>query len=330
MKHVLLRNSRLKGWEYGVLRALEETIIAQTDATVIEVPDYGAQPLLRRAVHGMRLDSLRPMLPKKKLPVEADVIWYILMCPENYELDLFTGWEHVPKRLVYIFDTLVPHFPIIKNLFSGDAFNVLISSFHDAAEHLTRLTGKHWNAIEQAVPADRFNLVEKEEKLIHFSSYGRRHARFHDCLLEFCRQQDLYYDYSTHNAPNVWIHEEELYRHYAWHLQHSFFTVSWPVEITNPLRAGYFNPITCRWFEAAACGTVVIGQAPDNVLFDKLLHPDLVVKIDPEAPKNEIFKKLGHLWANRQQYQQAAYAIGMEQGDNLTWKNRVNRMLALL
>ena len=330
MKHVLLRNSRLKGWEYGVLRALEAAIIQQTDAEVIEVPDYGAEPILKRAIHGMRMEAVRSFLPKKKLQIEADVLWHILMCPENYELDLYTGWEHVPNRIVYIFDTLVPHFTIIKNLFSGNVFTVCITSFQDAVDHLTKLTRNRWHAIEQAVPGDTFYLIEQKEKLIHFSSYGRRHPRFHTCLLEFCMQNGLYYDYSTHNAPNVWIHEDELYRQYAWHLQHSIFTVSWPVEVTNAQRAGYFNPVTCRWFEAAACGTVILGQPPANALFDELLHPELVVKIDPDAKKEEVFKRLDELWKNKETYKQNAFVIGKELGEKLTWNNRVGRMLNLI
>lgn len=330
MKHVLLRNSRLKGWEFGVLRALEEAIVQQTGAEVVEVQAYGMHPVVKRAGHGMRFEGVRSLIPKKKLQIEADVLWYILMCPENYELDFYTGWEQVPKRIVYIFDTLVPHFSIVKKLFSGNAFNILITSFHDATVHLEQLTGNQWHAVEQAVPPQTFHLIEKSEKSIHFSSYGRRHTRFHHFLIDFCLHHNLYYDYSTHNGPNLWTHENELYRQYAWHIQHSIFTVSWPVEVTNPQRAGYFNPITCRWFEAAACGTVIVGQTPDNTLFDHLLHPNLVVPINPDGKKETIFEGLESLWRNKDQYQQTAYVISRKIGERLTWKNRVLRILQLI
>ena len=297
---------------------------------MIEVQDYGMQAVTKRAGHGMRFESVRTFLPHKKLPVKADVLWHILMCPENYELDFYTGWEQVPTRIVYIFDTLEPHLPILKKLFSGNAFNILITSFHDAVPHLTQLTGKRWHAIEQAVPPETFYLVETPDKVIHFSAYGRRHTRFHHLLQEFCLHNNLYYDYSTHNGPNQWTDENELYRQYAWHIQHSIFTISWPVEITNPQRAGYFNPITCRWFEAAACGTVIVGRAPDNKLFNQLLHPDLVVKIDPDEKKETIFKNLESLWRNRNKHQQTAYAISREMGERLTWENRVKRMMGLI
>ena len=48
LSHVLLRNPRLKGWEYGMLRALEHEIVRQTNAKVIDIPDYGNDILLKK------------------------------------------------------------------------------------------------------------------------------------------------------------------------------------------------------------------------------------------------------------------------------------------
>ena len=39
-----------------------------------------------------------------------------------------------------------------------------------------------------------------------------------------------------------------------------WFTFGWPVEFTHPDRVKTFSPITCRWFEAAASGAVVVGD----------------------------------------------------------------------
>ncbi|MBE7170987.1 MAG: glycosyltransferase family 1 protein [Williamsia sp.] len=331
LKHVLLKNLRLRGWEYGMLRALEDEIVRQTGALVVEVPDYGQNAVTGRMMHGMRWESARRLLPKKSFPVQADVIWYVLMGPENYELDLFTDWEKTARyRIAYIYDTLEPQFSLTKKLFSADSFNIRITSFDDAVPYLENLTGKKWHAIEQAVPGDLFAPVAPERKIIDFSSYGRKFPAFHDTLIQFCKSNGLYYDYTTHDVKHPTAPEEELYKQYAWHIRHSAFTVSWPVELTNPKRAGRLHPITCRWFEALACGTVIIGQPPANALFDQLLHPDLVIKIDPAARKEEIFKSLDKLWANKDRYLQAAYAISSKLGERLTWKNRVGRMLGLL
>lgn len=331
LKHVLVKNPRLKGWEYGMLRALEKEIVEQTQATVAEVPWYGMDAVTKRVGHGMRWQPARRLLPKKSFEPEGDVLWYILMGPENNELDLFKAWYHKAKyRIVYLYDTLEPQFTLIKHLFSNDLFNIRITSFNDAVPYLEQLTGNKWHVVEQAVPASLFTYVPPQNKLIDFSSYGRRFPDFHNALLEFCRSNRLYYDYTTHDARHPTAPEEELYRQYAWHLSHSKFTVSWPVELTNPRRAGRLHPITCRWFEAASAGTVVIGKQPDNPLFNQMLDEKLVTAIDPFGNKGSIWKKLDQIYADKEALLHQAHAIQQANAHRWTWKNRVSKMLELL
>jgi hypothetical protein len=328
LKHVLLKNPRLKGWEYGMLRELEDEIATQTGATVIEVPDYGMHKLTKKMGHSMRMEPARKLLPKKSFPVEADVLWYILMGPENYELDLFKDWNVQAKyRIVYIFDTLEPQFGLMQKLFSDELFNIRITSFNDAVPYLEKLTARKWHYIEQAVPLSLFKPVPLSEKIIPFSSYGRRFSRFHDLLVEWCRANSLYYDYTTHGGSHPTAPENELYKQYAWHLSHSMFTVSWPVELTNPKRAGSLHPITCRWFEAASSGTIILGKKPDNPLFDQMLYPELVIELDPTQDKARVWNQLDSIYANRLQLVNKHAALAAENSGSWTWANRVSRML---
>ena len=303
----------------------------QTNATVINIPGYDNNILLKKSAHGMRLDKVRSVLPKKTLQVDADVIWFILMGPENHVLDLFSQWDIKAKhRIVYLFDTLPPQYSLVKKLYSNDQFNIRITSFTDAVPDLEGVTGKKWFAIEQAVPENLFAPVPLEKRVIHFSSYGRKLPAFHEVLLEFCKARNLYYDFTTHDARHPTAPEEQLYRQYAWHMSHSLFTISWPVELTNPQRAGNLHPVTCRWFEAAAAGTTVIGRKPGNELFDGMLHPELVVNIDPFAPASEITKRLESIWSAREDYFNAARKIQESNTHRWTWTNRVHRMMEIM
>lgn len=330
LKHVLLKNPRLQGWEYGMLRALEDEIVQQTGAAIIEVPDYGLHAVTKKTGHGMRWDAARGFLPKKSFPVEADVLWYILMGPENYELDLFNNWNtKATTRIVYIYDTLEPQFELTRKLFSDDLFNIRITSFHDAVPHLEALTGKKWHAVEQAVPAALFTPVPAEKKAIDFSSYGRKLPAFHDALLEFCKSNGLYYDYTMHDVKHPTAPEAELYRQYAWHVSHSIFTISWPVELTNPKRAGRLHPVTCRWFEAASAGTVILGRKPGNTLFDHLLAPELVVEIDPFADKHALWNRLDAIYADRSHLLGKAREMQEANAGRWWWSERVSRMMQL-
>lgn len=331
LKHVLLKSPRLKGLEYGMLRSLEEEIVTRLSADVVEIPEYTPVSIAKLAGHGMRWNSARNFLPKRKLKIDADVIWYILVGPENYELDLFEDWDMNAKyRIVYLFDTLEPQFPLIKKLFSSDKFNVCITSFEDAVPHLEKMTNHVWHAIEQAAPSSWDKEIGIDQRLIAFSSYGRRINSFHHQLYEFCISNNLYYDYSVHTGKCITVTSEELYNQYSWHLNHSLFTVSWPVEMTNPTRAGILRPITCRWFEAASSGTVILGQKPGNDTFDYVLNPDLVVSLDPLADKKIIWSKLESIYENRLSYYLRAREIQKENRERWSWSNRISRILKLL
>lgn len=331
MKHVLLYQDWLEGWQYGTHRALEEEIIKQTNAEIITVPENSFEKRNRRMEHGRRFQSFRKMLPKKELKVEADVAWHILMAPGDYNLDLFKNWyKDVKYRVVYVFDTLQTIEKALINAFSDDTFNIRITSFNDAVPYMEKITGKKWYSIDQAAPAGLFECLDAKERNIPFLSYGRRLPSFHEALLEFTEANKLYYEFSTYNGTVNNKFDPYMYRHYAWHLSHSVFNVCWPVEITDKRRAGTLHPITCRWFEAASAGCCILGGKPANEHFDECLHPDMVIDIDPFADKKRIFKSLDKLWLNKEAYLQNAQAIWKENHYRWTWDNRVEKMLNLI
>ena len=180
-RHVILTCPGYQGWEYGMLRCLEAEIQRQTGATVLEIPKpkiLGKNWLQKRLQHGTRYEHVRKYLPKEKLeiPSDVDVVWYVLMGPENYGLDLFDWpWRRVPHRVVYLFDTLPSQIKRIGRLFSGPEWNFPITSFQDAIPMLKNVTGRNWCHIDQAVSLRYF--PEKTAREIAFSSYGRKHPR---------------------------------------------------------------------------------------------------------------------------------------------------------
>lgn len=328
MKHVILRNPRLNGWEHGTLRALEDAIRELTGAVLADTPRYTGFNGVNKLGFGTRYEALRALCPKKPLRIEADVIWYILMGPENYELDLFQGWDTRAKyRIVYLFDTLEAQVPLIKKLFSGDTFTHRFTSFRDAVPMLEKQTGKKWYSVAQAVPGPLFYPVPFEEKIIHFSSYGRRQERFHHILSGFCQSKGLIYDYTTHGRHKPVASEAELYRQYAWHIRHSLFTVSWPVELTHPQRAGSLSPITCRWFEAASAATTILGHQPANPDFESVLAPGYVINLDLNHDDEVIKEQLNDLWENRKSYYDRSLNIALANNGKWIWKSRVKEML---
>jgi hypothetical protein len=332
VKHLLLRNQWVSGWEYGVLRSFENAIVKITGAEIINYPERKiSSKLLSYMGHGMDKDKYRFLLPKAKFTPDADVLWVILMGPENFELDLYKGWQNsAKKKVLYLCDTLPKQMNAIKKLFSNNTFDVCMTAFEDAIPELEKLTNHKWHCVLQGAPTDLFEPAPFEERLIHFTSYGRRFPPFHNALLEYCKKNNLYYDYSTQAKLPATANVSEVYKQYAWHLTHSLFNVSWPLELTNPQNAGYLRPITTRWFEAGLSACINIGKGPDNPKFHKDLTPDIVEEINPYESMENIHKQLDNLWHRREDLFKKNLERREANKERWDWDNRVNTMLTLL
>jgi hypothetical protein len=332
MNHLVIRDSSLNGWEYGMLRSFEGAIVRETGADIFEIPGHEfLSGHLHHFGQGMKRGKYRRFFPKQEMDLKSDVAWYILMGPENYRLDLYKNWDKNCKtRILYLYDTLPSQYPLIKKLFSDNTWDILITSFNDAVSDLEKITGRRWRCVEQAADRKLFHPVPLSERLIHFSAYGRRYPLVHEALKEFCGANNLYYDFTTHDGKHPVSDATDLYRQYAWHLSHSLFTLSWPVELTNPVRAGHLHPITCRWFEAAASGTVILGKPPGNPDFDTLMEDDIVVEIDPNAQRSSLFKRLEGLWSDRESLFRKASSARDRKSDGWYWDERVQRILSWL
>jgi hypothetical protein len=332
MTHTIIADPHLNGWQYGMLRSFENAIVEETGASISQIPEY---PYLDKYIHhfghGMRRGKFRKYLPQHSWTVDGEIGWYILMGPENYKLDLYKDWDkNLKTKILYIYDTFPFQYPLIKRLCKNKEWDILITSFNDAVDDLQKITGRQWHCIEQAADKYLFTGSAFEEKLIHFSAYGRRHPLFHEVVKDFCEKKGLYYDYTTHDVKHPVADSPELYKQYAWHLNHSLFTFSWPVEFTDPHKAAALRPITCRWFEAASAGVCIVGRKPANAVFDEHLYPGIVTEIDPLGSPAEITSQLESIWEARYELVEKARVIQQSNSARWTWGNRINRILELV
>ncbi|MDM9379622.1 glycosyltransferase family 1 protein [Chlorogloeopsis sp. ULAP01] len=332
LKHIVLTNTNLSGFEYGVLRDFENEIVRITGGHKVVMPKRKFPRFIdKRIGHGTRYGKLREFIPRVEHNLEADVLWVILMGPENFLLDLFKNWDqNVGVKILYIFDTFERQLPSIRRVLASTNWDLAITSFHGAVPFLEEKTQRKWHAVAQGVKLDRFQPVTKEEKLISFSAYGRRLEKVHHSVKEYCLQTGNYYEYTTATSMQPQLDSQDVYRQYAWHLAHSFFTFSWPVELTNPKRVLTFSPMTCRWFEAAASGTVILGQPPKDPIFEKIFGSDFVIPIDHTISQDDLKTIWDNLWENRYSYFQSALIAREKLIPQLSWESRVKEILKLI
>lgn len=331
MKQVLVTNPRVRGFAYGTLHDFEDEIARQTGALAVAPPDRGrAGWLERRAGHGMRLAGLRPLLRRSGFGVSADVAWAVLMSPEDWELDLWRGWDRgIGYRILYLYDTFESQLPAIRRVLGAARWDLAITSFAGATGWLERETGRKWHAVPQGVCERRFGTEPAERRVTGFCAYGRRLAGVHASLREFSEEAGCGYAYTVASGLLAGVDSREAYGQYARDLRHAWFNVCWPVEVTNPGRARTFSPITCRWFEAAASGNVVVGRAPRDEGFREMFGADFVVEVDPAIGRNELAGVWRELWGERERHLTAAQERREERMGQWTWARRVKEIESL-
>jgi hypothetical protein len=329
IRHVVLVNQSCLGLQYGMLWDLEDEIVRLTGAQIALVPNINLPAFIRSRIgFGVRFARLRGVMPRANFPIRGDVLWAVLMGPEDSDLDLLRGWsDGFGIKILYLYDTFEVQLPALRKLLSLTRWDVAVTSFNDAVPILERETGIQWHCVPQGVLPSRFQPVVGARP-IPFSAYGRREPRVHKAALAWARRTRLHYDFNVSSSSDPWLDPRDTYEHYAWHLRNSVFSFSWPVELTNPSRAGNLHPITCRWFEGASAGTVIVGRAPDNPAMLDYFGPDLVVPLDPNMDEAAIGRRMDELWEQRAEHLRVAERRTARR-DTWMWEARVREMLRL-
>jgi hypothetical protein len=253
------------------------------------------------------------------------------MGPEASWFDLLHDWDQEAGfRILYLFDTFPNQIASLRRIVSSARWDLAITSFHDAIPMLERETSRKWIAIPQGVRLERFAPYRSAQRSIGISAYGRGLPTVHDGLSMFSSEAGVHYDVSVSAAPRRDLSNEFLYDQYAWHVRSSCFTVSWPVQITHPARAGGLSPVTCRWFEAAASATPVVGQAPSDPVFLDLFGQDSVVPLDPNpGSARATVNELRAIWKHREHHLREAETRRTERARYWSWEARVREILRL-
>lgn len=309
MNHLLIIDPNLTGREYGTLSSFQEAIIKITFAETVFLPVLGFWE--KKFLQTSKFRILRKFLFRKKIIHDVgniDVLWYILMGPENYRLDLFSGYENVSTKIIYFFDTLPHQFKLIKLLNLDRNFDYKITSFLDAKDVLERLTHYEWNYWAQASICRPQNFQSFHNKNIAFSSYGRKVERLNQLIKKFCDINSLHFDYNHESPGSLRTNNIDLYNNYLWHTSQSVFNVCFSVEITDPDRSGILSPITCRWFEAILSRNIVVGIPPRGKEFDNYFPSNFVQQINLECSDEVILEQINNLWINREEIYNSIYS----------------------
>jgi hypothetical protein len=193
--------------------------------------------------------------------------------------------EYCAHVCVYVFDSWTRFLPRLERDRSlWKLCDLALVSFESSRAAYARTLPCEVAYLPQGVDSSKFH-PDRLDRPIDLLSIGRRHSVAHGLLLELARRHDLFYFFSESKAPQA-IDVRQSQELLGRICQAARTQISWAVELTDPSRAGTDAPVTVRWFEAAACASVVLGSQPTAPEFERLFPlPTFVKELPLDDPK---------------------------------------------
>jgi len=185
--------------------------------------------------------------------------------------------------------------PILKE------FDHVVVSLSGGVAAVSKLTGRPCHYVPQGVDGIRFSpYPDLPSRCIDIYSIGRRDERMHRELLNYCKQRQYFYIYETHDIRTGSIKPVDHREHrnlLADMTKRSRYFVVDVAKVGSEQETRAWSEAGRRYFEGAAAGSVMIGQAPKSEAFTRLFGwPDAVITVGPNGA--ELGETLASLEAN--------------------------------
>jgi len=291
----------------------EDTFAAVTDAQRIDATDLPALEFSRRAYKLARLASGSPRLarqlapyPRNKVVLERDFELFFPVfnyAHELYSLATIPNWRQRCRKAACfineVWSNVLPEY--LLELLS--AFDHVFIGQHHPVKEIARITGRPCTYLPLAVDVPRFAPASPDQpRPIGVCNIGRRSPVTHQALLDDAERCQSFYYYDTVAASGADLKSRtfrvdsphEHRRMLASVLKHSCYYIANYSYVNNPEFTAGREEMSARFYEGAAAGTVMIGEAPRTEEFKQQFDwPDAVIHVPFDSP--DIGRILAHL-----------------------------------
>jgi hypothetical protein len=330
---------------YCLAYEFEDIFAAVTGAQRIDTIDLPGLEFSRRAYKLVRLASGSPRLarrlapyPRSKQVLERDFELFFPVFSHTYELySLATipNWrQRCRKAACFITEVnLLPEYLI--ELLS--AFDHVFVGTHHNVQNVARITGRPCTYLPPAVDVPRFTPTSLDQaRPIYICNLGRRSPVTHHALLEEAERQQLFYYFDTVAASGFDLkqrtfrvdspHEHRLML--ATILKHSRYYIANRSYINQPEFTGGRDEISARFYEGAAAGAVMVGEAPRTEEFEQQFDwPDAVIHVPFDSP--DIGRILGDLSGDSDRLQSVRRNNVREAALRHDWLHRIRAVFEI-
>ena len=288
---------------YCLAYEFEDTFAAVTDAQRVDATDLPALEFSRRVYKLARLASGSPRLARQFAPrLRNKVVLgrdFELFFPvfshtyELYSLETIPDWRQRCRKaacfISEVWSDILPEY-LLELLSAFD--HVFIGSRHPVKD-VARLTGRPCTYLPLAVDVLRFAPRCNQPRPIEVCNIGRRSSVTHQALLDVAERRQKFYYYDTVAASGVDLKHRtfrvdsphEHRRMLATLLKHSRYYIANRSYVNRPEFTAGRDEISARFYEGAAAGTIMIGEAPRTTEFKQQFDwPDAVIHVPFDSP----------------------------------------------
>jgi hypothetical protein len=282
----------------------EDTFAAVTDAQRIDATDLPALEFSRRAYKLARLAGGSPKLarqvvpfPRTKVLLEHDFELFFPVFNHTYELySLATipNWrQRCRKAACFISEVWSDALPQYLLELLSEFDHVFIGHCHPVND-VARITGRPCTYLPLAVDVPRFApALPHQPRPIEVCNLGRRSDVTHQALLDDAERRESFYYFDTVAASGADLKHRtfrvdsprEHRRMLATLLKHSCYYIANRSYVNKPDFTAGREEISARFYEGAAAGTVMIGEAPRTEEFIRQFDwQDAVIHLPFDSP----------------------------------------------
>jgi hypothetical protein len=283
---------------------LEDAIASVTNARRIDATDLPRLELSRRAYKLARFalkssEIARRLVPSPRSKVVLDGDFELFFPVFSYTNQLYSlatipNWRQCcGKAACFINDIwseLLPEY--LLELLA--AFDHVFLGTRNAVKDVARITGRPCTYLPLAADVLRFTPATPDQpRPIYVCNIGRRSQITHQALLDDAERRHSFYYYDTVAASGADL-KHRTFRVDAPHehrgllatlLKHSRFFIAHRSYVNRPEFTAGRDEISARFYEGAAAGTVMIGEAPRTDEFERLFNwPDAVIHVPFDCP----------------------------------------------
>jgi hypothetical protein len=274
-----------------VFRAIDDVELIQLQLT--EASELKRRLFQRAVWHDFtgRLIFRNVGLDPVRLVDEYDLfIAYMPIATEVAHIAAVEGWrDRCRTSICWIDELWASHVPRLKPFLPAlRQFDHVVLGYHGTVDVLSTAMGRRCHFVPTAVDAIRFSpYPHPPPRVIDVYSLGRRREQQHEAIVNAAGELKMFYLFDTSTSSLTEVPDSQQHRELVANIsKRSRLFVVAPTAVQVE--------VGLRYYEAAAAGAVMIGQAPDCAPFRRMFDwPDVVIRLEPDGSDvAEVLSKL--------------------------------------